>query len=224
MLFRSLGGNGLVVWAEQWVPSGLAALLVGTLPIWMVLVSWLWGGGRRPGVPLLLGLVWGLLGVGILGGADGFGGGGRMGLVGGLAVISGCFAWAVGTILAKRAALPRALILVSAMEMLCGGAWLLVVAALTGELSRLGQVHPSGASLAAFAYLIVFGSLIGFSAYVWLNSVTSPALLSTYAYVNPVVALVLGWVVADEPLTLRTMVAALVILSAVVVITRFDPA
>ena len=103
-----LGGNGLVVWAEQWVPSGLAALLVGTLPIWMVLVSWLWGGGRRPGVPLLLGLVWGLLGVGILGGADGFGGGGRMGLVGGLAVISGCFAWAVGTILAKRAEIGRA--------------------------------------------------------------------------------------------------------------------
>ena len=219
-----LGGNGLVVWAEQWVPSGLAALLVGMLPIWMVLADWTWGAGRRPGVLLIGGLLWGLLGVGLLASSSGFGSGTSMGLIGGFAVMLAGVCWATGSIWAKRVALPKARIVVSAMEMMWGGFWLLLAAALTGELARIGSVHPSPASIAATVYLIVLGSLVAFSAYIWLLGSTTPALLTTYAYVNPVVALLLGWWLADEPLTRRTLLAAFVILSAVVLITREERA
>ena len=215
-----LAGNGLVVWAEQWVPSGLTALLVGMLPIWMVLADWTWGAGRRPGVLLIAGLLWGLFGVALLASSSGFGSGTRMGLIGGFAVMLAGICWAIGSIWSKRVALPAAKSVVSAMQMMWGGFWLLVTAGLTGELSRIGTVHPSAASMAALAYLIVLGSLVAFSAYVWLLGATTPALLTTYAYVNPVVALLLGWWLADEALTRRTLVSAFVILSAVVLITQ----
>lgn len=215
-----LGGNGLVVWAEQWVPSGLAALLVGMVPIWMVLADWLWGAGRSPSLGLFAGLLWGLLGVALLTSDAGFAARGAAGLIGGLAVVLAAMSTAVGSIWAQRVALPFRALQVSGMQMLWGGVWLLVAAALSGELARLGSVRPSAASLAAVVYLIVFGSLIAFSAYVWLLRASTPARISTYAYVNPVIALLLGWLLADEPISARTVLAAVIILSAVVLITR----
>jgi drug/metabolite transporter (DMT)-like permease len=215
-----LAGNGGVVWAEQWVPSGLVALLVGMLPLWMVLVDWLFGSGRRPGPLLIGGLLWGLLGVALLAGSGGFSSKSMMGLIGAAGVMVGNVCWAYGSIRARRVALPSRMALSTAMQMLWGGAFLLLLGALLGELGRIDPAAVSARSLLATAYLTVFGSLIAFSAFSWLNTVVSPARVSTYAYVNPVVALFLGWALAGEPITGRTLLAAFMILSAVVLITR----
>lgn len=216
-------GNGAVVWAEQWVPTGLVALLVGLVPIWMVLVDWLWGTGPRPGPLLIGGLVWGLLGVGLLASGDGLGSDSAAGRLAALVVLAGGVAWAVGSVGSRSVDLPSQPGLATAMQMLTGGGVLLAVGAASGELGRLDPAHVSSASVLAFLYLAVFGSLIAFSAFTFLLGVTTPARVSTYAYVNPVVALLLGWGLAGEPITGRTLLAAAIILSAVVLITRRDP-
>jgi len=166
------------------------------------------------------GLVWGLLGVGLLASTGGFGSESPMGLLGALVVMMGSVSWAYGSIRARTIALPSLMALNTAMQMLWGGLLLLVVGVVVGEPGQLDVAAISTRSLLATAYLAVFGSLIAFSAFLWLNSVVSPARVSTYAYVNPVVALFLGWAFAGEALTARTLLAALVILSAVVLITR----
>ena len=213
-------GNGSVVWAEQWVASGSVALLVGMVPVWMVGADWLWGRGRRPGRLLIAGLAWGLFGVGLLASPAGFGSENPRGLLGGLAVMVGGMAWAAGSIRSKRMALPAEPGLATSMAMLWGGVLLLLAAGVSGELARLDASAFSVRSELAVLYLVVFGSLIAFSTYVWLLSVTTPARLATYAYVNPVVALLLGWAFAGEAITPRTLLAAFVILSAVVVNTQ----
>jgi drug/metabolite transporter (DMT)-like permease len=212
-----LAGNGAVVWAELYVPSGLVALLVGMMPLWMVLIDWLGGTGPRPTPILVLGLFWGLFGVGVLASAHGLSGPGSA-VIPALVVMAGGVTWALASIRAKSMALPPQPGLPAAMEMLGGGALLLVFGALTGEVGRFDADAVSLRSMAALLYLVTFGSLIAFSAFVWLMKVSTPALVSTYAYVNPVVALLLGWAFAGEPLTARTLLAAAIILSAVVLI------
>lgn len=213
-----LGGNGAVVWAEQWVASGLVALLVATVPLWMVLLDWLWARSARPSVGVWFGVAWGLVGVALLVGGDAVGGGGGAALAGGIVVILGSFSWAAGSIYARSARLPVAPRLATALQMLWGGAFLLAAGGLMGEWSRWDPAGTSLRSALALAYLVVFGSLVAFAAYIWLLQVSTPARVATYAYVNPVVALVLGWALADEPLTFQTLVAAAVILSAVVLL------
>ncbi|MEK9502233.1 EamA family transporter [Gaopeijia maritima] len=218
--FLLLGGNGAVVWAEQWVPSGLVALLVATVPLWMVLIDWGWGDGERPSIGVALGLVQGLVGVAWLtGGLQGEEFGPRA-MVGGVVVLLGALSWAVGSIVARTAQAPAAPRMATATQMLAGGAMLLVVGGGAGEWSGFAPAQVSAASWLALAYLVVFGALVGYSAYIWLLGVTTAARVSTYAYVNPVVALVLGWALADEPLTPRTLGAAAVILSAVLILNR----
>jgi drug/metabolite transporter (DMT)-like permease len=212
-----LAGNGAVVWAELHVASGLVALLVGMVPLWMVLVDWLMGSGPRPGPLLIGGLIWGLFGVGLLASANGFSGPGSA-LIPALVVMAGGVTWAFGSIWSKTVDLPPQPALATAMEMLGGGALLLVLGALTGEIGRFDPSAVSLRSALALAYLVSFGSLIAFTAFMWLMKVSTPALVSTYAYVNPVVALLLGWALANEPLTPRTLLAAAIILSAVVLI------
>lgn len=213
------GGNGGVVWAEQWVPSGLAALMVAAVSLWMVLMHWLFGGGPRPSRGLLAGLLWGLMGVGLLVSSNQMGAQGREGLLGALALLFATLAWAAGSIYAKGADLPASPWLATAMEMLIGGAVLAVIAVVAGEGGQLDPSTVSLKSILSLAYLIVFGALIAFTAYIWLLGVTTPARASTYAYVNPVVAVMLGWLLADERLDVRAALAVLVILSAVVVVT-----
>lgn len=219
-----LGGNGLVVWAEQWVASGVAALLVATVPFWMVLLDWLRPGGVRPSAGIFLGLLIGFGGIALLIGPGDWAGGGVYGL-GAAALVLASLSWAVGSIYSRGAALPQSAPLATGMEMLAGGGLLLLVGTLLGE---VGRVDPAGISLrsaAALLYLIVFGSLIGFSAYIWLLGVSTPARVSTYAYVNPVVAVFLGWLLANEPLTPRIGLAVAIIVGAVMVITtRRTPA
>lgn len=213
-------GNGGVCWAEQTVPSGLAALLVTTVPIWMVLLNWLRRDGVRPGVMEIGGVVLGLLGVIILIGSEKFAGGAPTNRLGAIVLIAASLSWAIGSIYSRQAPLPQSPLMVTAMQMLCGGVLLLLSGAAGGEGARLDLGNVSLRSLLSLGYLTVFGSLVAFSAYVWLLRVSTPAKVSTYAFVNPVVAVALGFVFAGEPLTPRTMVAAAVIVTAVVLITR----
>ncbi len=214
-----LGGNGAVVWAEQWIASGLVALLVATAPLWMVLLEWLAAGGERPGPGVIVGIFAGLGGVALLVGSGDLGAGGTLDVIGGVVVVGGSVLWAGGSILARHARLPVSPRMATGAEMLLGGLLLLAAGTLAGEPARLDLGAASPASLLALLYLIVFGSLVAFSAYVWLLGNTTAARASTYAYVNPVVALLLGWSLADEPLTARTVLATVVILSSVALIT-----
>jgi len=214
-----VGGNGAVVWAEQWVPSGLTALILATIGLWMVLFDWLFAGAPRPSKLLMAGLVWGLCGVGLLMSSTEVGAQSREGLLGGLAVLGASVSWAAGSIYARRAPLPRSPFLSTAMEMIVAGLVLSLVAAMAGE---GGQLHLSAFSIKsvlALVYLIVFGALIAFTAYIWLLGVSTPARVSTFAYVNPAVAVLLGWLLADERLDARASLAVVIILSAVVVVS-----
>ena len=213
------GGNGGVVWAEQWVPSGLTALIIATVPLWMVLFDWLFSDARRPPKLLMVGLVWGLSGVGLLISSTEVGAQSREGLLGGLAILGASVAWAAGSIYARKAPLPRSPMLATAMEMIVGGLVLSLVAAVAGEGGQLHLSAFSMKSVLALAYLIVFGALIAFTAYIWLLGVSTPARVSTYAYVNPAVAVLLGWLLADERLDARAGLAVAVILSAVVLVS-----
>lgn len=211
-------GNGGVTLAERTVPSGVAALLVAMVPMWMVLLEWLRPGGSRPTGRTLLGLLVGFAGIVVLVGPGALGSGGVDPFGAGL-VMLGSLAWAGGSVYSRGADLPRSALLATGMEMLWGGAWLTLAATLTGEWGRVDPSAFSTESILAYLYLVVFGSLVGFTAYIWLLGVSTPARVSTYAYVNPVVAVLLGWWLLDEPLTGRVLGAAAIIVLAVAVIT-----
>jgi drug/metabolite transporter (DMT)-like permease len=217
--FLLVGGNGAVMWAEQVVPSGLTALLVSILPFWLVIIEWVRPPRRRPGTAVLVGLVVGFIGIIVLVGPSGIGGHGDVSPIGALVLILGSLSWAIGSFWSRDAQLPESGLLTTGMEMLGGGALLLLVGALTREFSGFDLHGVSKASAAGLLYLISFGSLIGFTSYIWLLDKVSPARLGTYAYVNPIVAVLLGWAVAGERLSIRTGIAAAIVICAVALIT-----
>lgn len=214
-----VGGNGAVVVAEQWIPSGLAALLVAAVPLWIVLVDWVGGSGARPTRRVTAGLVAGFGGVVLLAGSPGVGEGGARELLGAALVLVGGLSWAIGSIYSRHAPTPPRPRLWVGMQMIAGGALLLPISLLAGEWSAIDLAAVSPKSLLSLLYLIVFGAIVGYSAYIWLLTASTPARVATYAYVNPVVALFLGWALAAEPLTGRSLVAGAVILGSVVLIT-----
>ena len=217
-----LGGNGGVTWAEKYIATGLAALLVASEPLWVVLLNW--GITRqRPNAKVLLGVFIGLAGVALLVG-DGLGeadASSRMSLVGSGVVLLAGFSWAAGSVYANHRPPKASTSMASGMQMLGGGFLLLVLALVAGDLPRLNLAAASWLSIGAVCYLIVFGSLVAFTAYSWLLRNVTPARAATYAYVNPVVAVFLGWFLASEPLTLRMLIAAVIIIGSVVLITTF---
>jgi drug/metabolite transporter (DMT)-like permease len=217
--FLLLGGNGAVVWAEQFVPSGLTALLVSILPFWLVIIEWVRPPRRRPSGAVLVGLVLGFMGIIVLVGPSGMGGHGNVAPIGALVLILGSLSWAIGSFWSRDAALPESGLLTTGMEMLGGGALMLIVGALSGEFAHLDVHAISKASGIGMLYLITFGSLLGFTSYIWLLDKVSPARLGTYAYVNPLVAVMLGWAIAGERLSIRTGVAAAIVICAVALIT-----
>jgi len=217
--FLLLGGNGAVVWAEQFVPSGLTALLVSILPFWLVIIEWIRPPRRRPSGAVLVGLVLGFIGIVVLVGPGNLGGRGDVRPLGALVLILGSLSWAIGSFWSRDARLPESGLLTTGMEMLGGGALLLIVGLLSGELSQFDIHRISQTSAAGLIYLITFGSLIGFTSYIWLLDKVSPARLGTYAYVNPIVAVILGWAIAGESLSVRTGVAAAIVICAVALIT-----
>ena len=210
-----LGGNGGVTWAEQFVPSGVAALIVASTPMWMVLLdavrlrAW-----PRPAV--IAGLALGLVGIWLLVGPSDLGSD-PVDPVGALAVGAAAFFWAVGSIYQRGAPKAEATLLNVGMQMLAGGALLLLAGVVLGE--RLVLADVSAKSAGALAYLVFVGAIVGYSAYVWLLKVSTPAKASTYAYVNPVVAVLLGWALADEPLGPRVLSASVAVVAAVALIT-----
>jgi len=214
-----LGGNGLLVWSEQRIPSGVAALLVGTVPCFMVLIEWLRPGGSSSTGLVIAGLCLGLLGLAWLIGPDALLGGGRADFIGAVVVVLGSFSWAVGSIYSRHAATPPSPFLSTAMQMIGGGVALLLLSLLLGEPWAFDASAVSLRSLLGLGYLMLFGSIVAFSAYIWLLRVSTPARVSTYAYVNPVIAVLLGWALAGEALTTRMIIAATVIVSGVALIT-----
>jgi len=215
-----LGGNGLVSWAEQRVPSGLAALIVASVPIWMTLLDGIQN-RRRPHGIVLVGLGAGLAGLAFLVAPGKFAGGAHVDLLGAGVLLVAALFWATGSLYARRAHLPSSTLMATAMEMIAGGAILFGASALLGEWRGFSIAAVSTRSLFALSYLIVAGSLLGFTAYIFLLGATTPARVSTYAYVNPVVAVFLGWAFAGEGVTARTVIAALAIVGSVAVIIRY---
>jgi drug/metabolite transporter (DMT)-like permease len=224
-LFLLVGGNGAVSWAEQRVPSGVAALLVGSAPLWMVLLDALRPGDRRPAGWTLAGVLLGFGGIVVLvGPAQLFGNGTRVDLLGALALTFAAFSWAIGSLYNRGARLPPSPLLATGMEMLMGSLGLALLGSLTGEWSRLEPAAISARSLAGLVYLIIFGSWVGFVAYIWLLRVAPTSLVSTYAYVNPLVAILVGSWLADEAITPRILLAAAIIIGSVALITLTQPA
>jgi drug/metabolite transporter (DMT)-like permease len=214
-----LGGNGLVAWAEQTVPSGIAALMITTSPFWLVLFESLRAGGAKPSWQAILGLVIGFIGVFILvGPAEITGGEGSFDTFGIVLLLLAPIFWSMGSIYAKGADMPKSTLLSTGMQMLTGAVALFLVSVVRGELNGFSFGDVSMRSWLALLYLITFGSLIGFVSYGWLLHNAPISLVSTYAYVNPVVAVLLGSLLADEPLNGRILIAAAIIIGAVVLI------
>jgi drug/metabolite transporter (DMT)-like permease len=216
--FFFLGGNGAVVWAEQRIPSGIASLLIATMPLWVVLLDWLRPSGTRPHPLVAAGVVLGFGGLLLLMSRSGTDSA-RIDMAGAVVLVGGALSWAIGSLYALNADLPRSLLLASGMEMLAGGALLTLGGVASGELGTLRLDAVSIRSALAFIYLVVFGSIITFSAFRYLVDAVSPSRVSTYAYVNPVVAVLLGWLLAGETISARMLTGAAVIVGAVAMVT-----
>jgi drug/metabolite transporter (DMT)-like permease len=214
-----LSANGTVAWAEQYVPSGTAALLVATVPLWMVLIDWWRPHGIHPGHGVLLGLALGFAGLVTLVGPGALLGHGAVNPIGAAALLMGSLSWAAGSVVAQRQRHGPVPLLTVGMQMVCGGSVLFAVSTLTGQTARFSLAHVSTASWLGWGYLVVFGSLVGFTAYAYLLRTTSAARVATYAYVNPVIAVFLGWAFAGELVTARMLAAAAVIVGGVATIT-----
>jgi drug/metabolite transporter (DMT)-like permease len=215
-----LGANGAVCVGERTVPSGLAALLVATVPLWLLGMDALLNHARLGLVPAA-GLVIGLGGVGLLSGLDS--GKGGVSVSGVLIILAAAAAWALGTILAGRVSTPVSPALTSAMQLLTGGGVLLVLAAATGEFGSLRLAAVSGRSWMALAYLIVIGSIVAFSAYVVAVRLLPTATVATYAYVNPVIAVLLGMLILNERVTAAMLIGGALIVASVVLVVRRAP-
>lgn len=208
-----LGGNGSVNVAEQWVPSALAALIIASVPFWIVLLDWL-RGAPRPSFLTALGVGIGLAGVALLVGAGGLS---SVDARGAALLVLATLSWAYGSLWSRNAPLPQDHLLGASMQMLVGGALMTVLGLGVGE--RPPEVASvSARAWGAFAFLVVFGSIVAYSAYVWLLQVAPATKVSTYAFVNPLVAVILGYTLNAEPITTGTIVAGALILAAVAVL------
>jgi len=214
-----LGGNGLVAWAEQTVPSSIASLMVATAPLWMAAIGHYTRQTRlTPGA--MAGLAVGFAGIGILVWTSKNGdSASALDPVGIAALLLAAVCWAGGSMYSRRARLPASPLLSTAMQMIVGGALLTVLSLALGDFGSLDLSRLTLRPIAGLIYLVVFGSIVGFSSYIWLLKNAEPALVSTYAFVNPVVAVFLGWLVAGEQIGSGALIAAAVIVSAVAIIT-----
>jgi drug/metabolite transporter (DMT)-like permease len=217
-------GNGAVSWASQRVSSGIASVLVATVPLWLVLCEAYQG--KRPRVMQLVGVVVGLVGVALLVLPSArAGAGGRTPVVdpvGAVVLTLGSLSWTVGSLYSRASQQAKPAALAIAMQMLTGGVLLSVLAALTGDWARLHPSNVTYISAASLLYLIIFGSLIGFSTYMWLLKVASPTAVGTYAYVNPLVAVLLGVALGGERLPATAFVAMSIIVGGVALVSLVD--
>jgi drug/metabolite transporter (DMT)-like permease len=215
--FFFLIGHGTLHWAEQHVASGLAALLIATEPMFILVLAWASGQQRISRISAL-GLGFGVIGVAILTGIELSAK--DTSLLGMLAVLLGSLSWAAGVVVSPKLKLPTDALARTAVPLVCGAAMLLTAAGLTGEFHQLHWASVSVKSIFGLAYLIIFGSIVAFTSYTWLLQRCPPTLVATHTYANPVVAVLLGWMFASEPLTMRVVIASIAILGAIVLIRR----
>ncbi len=219
-LLLLLSGNGFLVWAEQRIPSGIASLFIATTPLWMVLIDALRPGGVKPNSLTWLGVLAGLIGTALLAnpwqsqatspGLD---------PIGVIVLLVAALSWSIGSLYSRKATLPKSPLLGTGMEMLVGSVGLFALSGVVGEWNQFHILTISSRSMGGLAYLIIFGSGIGFVAYTWLLRNAPTPLVSTYAYVNPIVAILLGSVIANEPLGGIEIISALIIIAGVILIT-----
>lgn len=219
-LLMVLMGNGGITWSERVLPSGVAALVVALTPLWMVLFDWLRPAGQRPSLRTSFGLLLGFGGICILRGSDHGGVGSEALNWSFLALFIGNICWGAGAIYSRHAHAEGSPLLPVARQMIIGGAALLTVSAVSGEFQTFSFAAISLRSALGYAYLILFGSLLGFTAYVWLMKVSTPARVGTISYVNPIIAVLLGWSFGGEDLTLKIAASAVIIVIAVVIVIR----
>ena len=212
-------GNGGVTLGETRVPTGLVALLVGSIPLWMALLAWLGPHGVRPAPAVLLGLAIGFAGIGLLLGPGAFGARGANTFGWAVIPVAGSLSWAWGSLFSRRARLPASAFMGTGIGLLAGSLLLFAVSAALGEYAHFDPSRVATRSLLALAYLSIVGTVLGFSAYLFLLRTVSPTLVSTYAFVNPIIAMVIGGVFAGEHLTRRALVAAVCVVASVVLIT-----
>jgi drug/metabolite transporter (DMT)-like permease len=219
-LLMLCGATGVVGWAETRVPSGLTALIIACVPFWIVLLDWLRPRGTHPSRAMIAGLVIGFVGIVILIGPEHFAGGHRVDLIGAGALILACLSWSAGTLYSRHSheKLPSSQWMTASMELLVGGGALILVGLATGEAGRITIASFTTKSSLSLVYLIIFGS-VAFAAYLWLLKASTPNKAATYAFVNPLVAVILGATLGGEEFNLRMGLAAVVIITAVVVIT-----
>lgn len=215
-----MGGNGGVVWAQQTVPSGVTALVVASVPLWIMLVEWLRPQGRRPTRLVVLGLIVGMTGVFVIVLGRGALGQRMIDPVAATVLVAGNISWALGSIYIRHARKPSSALLSVAMQMFCGGVLQLLLGLALGEAHDFHLSAITATSAWAFVYLTLVGSLVGYTAYIWLLQVSTPARVSTHAYVNPFVAVLLGWWFLHEPIPHSVVIAGALILSSVILITR----
>jgi drug/metabolite transporter (DMT)-like permease len=215
-----LGGNGGVTISEQFIDSGLAALVVAIVPIYIVLLGWITGMARRPTPVMWMGLAGGFLGVAVLFGPGLYfhSVGGRNPAIGISILLVTSFIWSAGSLYSRVAKHAPSPFLTAAQQMICGGMLLLVAGVVTGELPHFHSSHISMLSFASFIYLVFIGAVVGYTAYIWLLRHCDPAKVATYAYVNPIVAVLLGTFFAGESVTMRTLIAAALIIGSVALI------
>lgn len=212
-------GNGGMAWAEQTVPSSVAALLVATTPLWFAAFGWLFYGDNRPNIFMISGLVLGMTGMVVLIGPSQLNGQ-AVDLGGTLIIMTGTLCWAFGSLYAAHTKNMAAPLVSTALQMLAGGLFLSVLALFHGDFEAFHVEKVSNKSLMALGYLIVFGSWVGYTSYSWLIRVVPPSQASTYAYVNPLVAVLLGWLLGGESITTQMLLAGAFILPGVVLILK----
>lgn len=218
-LLMVAGGSGLLHWAEQTIPSGIAALIIATIPLWITFFDWIMFRRDKPSKRVVGGLVLGFAGIVLLVGPDQLAGTATFSWVAVSILLLSPVFWSLGSLYSRQADLPENPFMVSGMEMLSGGAVLLLAGLLSGEAQRLDLSAVTPVSWLALLYLLFFGSITAFSAYTYLLKTVSAAKASTYSYVNPVIAVYLGWLILAEPISPATLVAMVVIVVAVVLIT-----
>lgn len=212
--------NGSIITAQNHgFPSGMSAVLIATVPMWMVLLNWLKPNGRRPSAAVVVGMILGLVGIVLLISPDQASGAEQSDmLLGAGLVLFAAFAWAAGSLYGRGASLPTSPQLSSGVQLFTGGIALLLISIVTGDAAQLDLAAISARSLAALVYLTIASSIVAFGAFIWLMRTVQPARVATYAYVNPVVAMFLGWLLANEALTPRMLIASGIIILAVVII------
>ena len=214
--FFFLGAHGALAWGETRVPSGIAALVMATIPVWLVIVDWLGAKGKRPGLGIWLGLAFGLAGLVVLTDPRTIQGSGS--LAGFLVLVTSAPCWAIGSIIARGQPKNHPLTMITGMQLITGGAMLLTASLVLGEFRGFDLAAVSVRSLIALLYTIIFGSVLTLTAYLWLLGEVSAAVVGTYAFVNPMIAVAIGWAFAGEVVTPRVALAGVLILLGVGII------